>query len=288
MNNNDDNKKPLFDSGDFPSLNNSAVSFSTINQSQNINGSNQYHQINPAGYDNAQINDLPKQNQINQNYDGFTMDVPPILGEIPNLNEAVKATAPTGDVLDPMNIMPEKINPVDALDAYEMNYPISGISNDYMMDQMPSLSSPDIVLNHGENSLFDNPELNASGIKTSTDNLDIKRDEFLPIDNEDKNQFVAPQLESLPKIEPLDLDDGASGVFDDNILTSENDTSLPEDEILEIKPLSMPEINDQGTISIPINKIKNLLSELKEDGSKIRVEEFDFENMYQIIIKIDK
>ena len=50
----------------------------------------------------------------------------------------------------------------------------------------------------------------------------------------------------------------------------------------------MPEINDQGTISIPINKIKNLLSELKEADFKIRVEEFDFENMYQIIIKIDK
>lgn len=286
--NNSDNKKTLFDSGDFINLNNTTASFGTVDQFQNINESIQHHEINPAGYDNAQINDLSKQNQLNQNSDVFTMDVPPILGEIPNLNEATKATAPTGDVLDPMNIMPEKINPVDALDTYEMNYPISGISSDYMMDQMPSLSKPNTVLDHSENSSFNNLESNIAGIKNSTDNLDIKRNAFFPIDNVDENPPVAPQLETLPKIEQLDLDDGASGALDDNILTSENNTLLPKDEILEIKPLSMPDINDQGTISIPIKKIKDLINELKENGSKIRVEEFDFENMYQIIIKIDK
>ena len=278
MNNNDNNKKPLFGSGDFINFNNDQIGFGPLNQSQGMNEDAQYKQVN----NNIIVNDLYPSSQENQNYDGFVMDVPPILGDIPNLNDATKAVAPTGDVLDPMNIMPEKINPVDALDAYEMNYPISGISNDYVMDQIPS---SDISLNNVENSLFNSPELNASGIKTNADNLDTKRDSFLPITKGDENQIVDLQLEPFPKIEQLDLDDG---ILDDNILPSENDTLLPEDEILEIKPLSMPEINDQGTISIPINKIKNLLSELKEADFKIRVEEFDFENMYQIIIKIDK
>ena len=37
-----------------------------------------------------------------------------------------------------------------------------------------------------------------------------------------------------------------------------------------------------------VEKIKELINELKSNGANIELEEFDFEAMYQLIIKFDK
>ena len=61
-------------------------------------------------------NNYPGEN----NYMTQPVDVPPDLGEIKNLSDATVASAPTMDVLGPMNIMPETLPPKnDPLDAYE-------------------------------------------------------------------------------------------------------------------------------------------------------------------------
>ena len=37
-----------------------------------------------------------------------------------------------------------------------------------------------------------------------------------------------------------------------------------------------------------INEIKELINKIKERGINIELEEFDFEHMYQLIVKIEK
>ena len=46
--------------------------------------------------------------------------------------------------------------------------------------------------------------------------------------------------------------------------------------------------NETESVALKIDKIKELLNTLKKDGTNINVEEFDFEDMIQLIIKIEK
>ena len=58
-----------------------------------------------------------------------------------------------------------------------------------------------------------------------------------------------------------------------------------------------PNINDivssqpskeKKDVSLTVNKIKDTIENIKKSGSKIEVEEFNFEDFYQIVIRVDK
>lgn len=70
---------------------------------------------------------------MRQNMQTNSVDMPPELGEIKNLNDATVSNAPTMDVLGPMNLMPENLpKSNDLLDAYEngnINVGITNINN---------------------------------------------------------------------------------------------------------------------------------------------------------------
>ncbi|MEG2351661.1 MAG: hypothetical protein RSB54_03180, partial [Bacilli bacterium] len=54
---------------------------------------------------------------------------------------------------------------------------------------------------------------------------------------------------------------------------------------------SVEESSDEGNsllVMENVEKIKTLVEQLKDSGVSIRMEEFDFETMYQLIIKFDK
>ncbi len=296
--NNNDNEKPFFDPSSFVNINNNMSQINTPGQPQEINKNMGYQSFSPTNYDMVETKPLSQPSLSNQNYDDFTMDVPPMLGEIPNLNQATKAVAPTGDVLDPMNIMPEKVNPVDVLDAYEMNIPISNIpniSNDYVLNQTQNSSGVDSIsmdlkaptLPSNEENLFYNMPTN----ETSINNIDTGDDLYFQNLKLNEHTDINSSLDPLPKIEPIDFKNDVEDLdtlHDENTSQIDNDMLAPEDEILDIKPISLPEIDDKGMVSNSINKIKQLINELNENGANIRLEEFDFEQMYQIIIKIDK
>ena len=46
--------------------------------------------------------------------------------------------------------------------------------------------------------------------------------------------------------------------------------------------------NEKTSLSDNIEKIKKLVEEMKTLGIKVELEEFDFESMYQLIIKMEK
>ena len=84
-------------------------SFNNLTTEQNIQG---YPQQSISNQSN--INVFPQQFEAN-----IQTDIPPELGEIKNLSDATVSSAPTMDVLNPMNIMPENPVPKDPLSAYE-------------------------------------------------------------------------------------------------------------------------------------------------------------------------
>lgn len=95
--------------------------------SQNI-GQNPFETSGFAPNSNFIMNQIPDQNMMSESnnfMNGYNNtspvnDVPPDLGEIKNLSEATVSTAPTMDVLGPMNVMPDTLpTNNDLLDAYE-------------------------------------------------------------------------------------------------------------------------------------------------------------------------
>lgn len=77
------------------------------------------------------------------------------------------------------------------------------------------------------------------------------------------------------------------------------DESYTEPDVLEIMDLendvkeeAVEESDEssisQGLVSKNVEKIKALIEELKASGVDIELEEFDFESMYQLIVKLKK
>ena len=72
------------------------------------------------------------------------------------------------------------------------------------------------------------------------------------------------------------------------------DDSYNEPDTLDIMDLNEEETStekaDDSKLSTSqmVDKIKDLIENLKSSGAKIDFEEFDFEQMYQLIIKIEK
>lgn len=70
------------------------------------------------------------------------------------------------------------------------------------------------------------------------------------------------------------------------------DDSYNEPDSLEIMEIeenkSNIEDNKDNLLKDKVNEVKKLVESFKDDGTKVELEEFDFETMYQIVIKFDK
>lgn len=79
---------------------------------------------------------------------------------------------------------------------------------------------------------------------------------------------------------------------EDNLNDTESVDLFHEPDILEIIDIADEKANefsyDKTLLEQGINKIKEQIDELKNSGLNISLEEFDFEEMYQIIIKFNK
>lgn len=110
------NGNPLFNNQKNNGFNSQGANNSNnIYQNNNLFGQQQNPGYVATNFDNIQNNtSFSNMPTMNDN------DIPPELGEIKNLSDATIASAPTMDVLGPMNIMPDVLpQQKDPLDAYE-------------------------------------------------------------------------------------------------------------------------------------------------------------------------
>lgn len=111
------------------------------------------------------------------------------------------------------------------------------------------------------------------------------------------NDLIASyNLDSIPqpKDDALEILDDFNDGLDDNIdnkdviETKEPVLTQPESDFEQINDLlRSPKIHSY-TLKDAVSEIRNTTSKLENKGFDIRVEEMDFENTYQIVIKIEK
>ena len=195
MFNNEENNRPLF-SNEFNNINNS------VNQENNYSNANQ--NMGPLFSNNDQNNVISPEN-----------DIPPEIGEIKNLSETTNFSAPTMDVLGPMNIMPEtlpvennyetKNNNNDLLESYDQglinNNPVNSLEQQNLVNFETNENNYNIQTNDNQNLYnnispdeFQNISTNSSDISLNSSQSEIKAPDL----NDILKEVKAPELDNLP------------------------------------------------------------------------------------------
>lgn len=304
-------------------------------------------------------------NTLNQSTNSYqnneSMDVPPQLSEIKNLSEATISYAPTMDVLDPMNIMPEEKQTKDPLEAYDNGYLNSDTNinqnvnsninpninptdnyainnNIFNMQMNPTLDKNQVLSNINSNNTFYNTN-NPVNLNSLTSNPVQNEQNSMPI-----NEFLSSNMNfnnsnidthenlsnisdntlinndfSLKSNEELNQNTNVDKNINGNIentslpyeiiqnekLSDDNQNETPflglddeyNNDALDIMDLNddikedEPQANDgalenDNNSNDSLDRIKNLIDELNKEGKKVDIQEFNFDNLVQLIIKI--
>lgn len=255
-----------------------------IFDNSNFNSNNDSSSINNNDVQNIDI--APKESS----------DMPPELGEIKGLNDATKVNAPTLDVLGPMNLMPEhEIEPQDALAQYE-----NGLPNVF---EIPNLdNSQNDSINENQFSSFFNRTLEEPKEDINIPLASTEEENNYEIVNDVKiNDEVIPSLNELEENENKEEKDIESK---DDIVIEKNNDDNNEEELNEIKDdeIELTEdviteeenieenkvINDDIKEELVSNKILKIREYINSLNLNVKIEEYDFEELYQLIIKIKK
>ena len=290
-----------------------------------------------------------------------SMDVPPQLSEIKNLSEATISYAPTMDVLDPMNIMPEEKQTKDPLEAYDNGYLNSDTNinqninsninpninptdnyainnNIFNMQMNPTLDKNQVLSNINSNNTFyntnnlvnlnsltSNPVQNeqnsmqineflSSNMNFNNSNIDthenlsnipdntLINNDFSLKTNEELNQNTNVDKNINGNIENTSL---PYEIIQNEKLSDDNQNETPflglddeyNNDALDIMDLNddikedEPQANDgalenDNNSNDSLDRIKNLIDALNKEGKKVDIQEFNFDNLVQLIIKI--
>ena len=183
-------------------------------------------------------------------------------------------------------------NPVDfnvkqSLDNNLINNPlnnVSSINNDVSSYDHTKESNAPFDLNP----LTNNASFESNLSSKEEVEKETKENNELEVKNETTDENNSYEIDNKTNLEDneekkVNLDDlGLDDVYQepDSLEIMDLDS---EDETKDVK-----ETTEKETLATKIDKIKELLDNLKKDGSNINVEEFDFEDMIQLIIKIEK
>ena len=274
-----------------------------FNNDQNFNNNfnnntNSFFQNYSNNIDN-QNSDLSK-NNFNLEYQ-TEQEMPPELGDIKNLSDATVFSAPTMDVLSPMNVMPENIPQQDLLDKYENgnlnNFESSNTTLPNQTNQEPSFLSPGIIQNTNnsydiDNNYSVNNDFNLESSFINSDNISKNVDGKLPLnlfDNTKDNEFdVKPPLEEYHKHQDnlndeLDSKEESYTILDnklnnidqqDNDLIKENDYKIIDNKKLNDEDINLTKKpNQQSQDSHDENDIFNEINKEEKEEIQISKEE---------------
>ena len=208
---------------------------------------------------------------------------------------------------------------------YNGYQPSNGLSNnEYDISSYNTINQPTSIVNQTELNDFNNNTIGSQNsfgnpvndYKTKESNQDYTIDQSIINDEQqlesrqDKEEpkednikeYDILQNESLNEekkeeeklketsINDLGLDESYTEPDTLEIMDFENEEDLDEpEEKNEVETSQKEEITiEPGSISKNVERIKALLEEIKSSGIDLELEEFDFETMYQLIIKINK
>ena len=154
--------------------------------------------------------------------------------------------------------------------------------NDYKTEE----SNQDYTID--QSIINDEQQLESRQDKEETKEDNIK--EYDILQNESLNEENKEEELKETSINDLGLDESYTEPDTLEIMDFENEEDLDEpEEKNEAETSQKEEITiEPGSISKNVERIKALLEEIKSSGIDLELEEFDFETMYQLIIKINK
>ncbi|MEG1558727.1 MAG: ParB/RepB/Spo0J family partition protein [Bacilli bacterium] len=137
----------------------------------------------------------------------------------------------------------------------------------------------------------------------------IKKEEIAKKSFDIINEYKAPNINDLlkPQEEIIDItkpehdipntlnpfqeqekEEEKFETLDFNIFDEKEEENPILKEFEKTKPIQTEIVNNKSKLTEAIDKTRNVVSSLKSEGVEVNTEEFDFENMYQIVIKIQK
>lgn len=314
-NNNDNqnfnNGRSIFSNNFSNNINNS---FNDNNQNNNFGVNNNLNSFNPN------VNPYMNSNQVPiNNFSGNNVDMPPELDQIKNLNDSPIVSAPTMDVLNPMNIMPENPNGInDRLDAYEsgnlnnfnntdqgFNMPYENanfnnlnaghnmphentnfnINNDYSTPvNNPSYDlNNNFGMNNNMNSFNPNPYMNPN--QTPINNFQNNTN----FNNDFSNQFNNISHDPVPSYNPVDFNVNQS--LDNNLINNplnnvsniNNDISSYDHTKESNVPFDLNSLTDNASFESNSSSKEEIEKETKENNElEVKNENTDENNSYEI------
>lgn len=234
-------------------------------------------------YENGNLNNFNNPYNFSVGNETFTNEKQSLITNNPSNFEGVSNLELMNNTLpsnEPKELLSKGASMSDLLQPYDNNA-ISQV-NVQTPDFFQQPNSTDNFLNIQNESfdkspVFDFNEPSKDDVETVNDDLSSQ------VENQDNEEYKIIQDDNLNKAE-----DG----FDSSNFETENAYDEPDTlDILEIsdEEASLDKENKtQVSLNGNVERIKDLIEELKKQGVKIELEEFDFEKMYQLIIKIEK
>lgn len=264
---------------------------------QNIPSQEQNNYVQPNSlmqndYSLGQSNILNTQENILQQNNNISFGVPNSNGislfdsAIQNENSLGQNNNVSSDLLNNNISLVAPMGENQSTDLNQEN--VNELNNSLLNSSFDTLSDFGSSLNLGLDKEPEIPNLNVNfdSNKLDTTSQSIIQEELqIPKQSED---YTILQN----KIEEPQLDLGISNEFDKDFDTLDildiEDTPLDTNDNVDTINSSDDEDGNESILITNVEKIKELISEIKNTGVEISLEEFDFENMYQLIIKINK
>lgn len=213
------------------------------------------------------------------------------------------------------NVNDEIVQPIDSKDTINENQPFNIFNNSNesnIFDNHEDNSSNDQVINDIQESVNNDNSKNLFDVNDSENNVvseensEVKEESIDSLDTLDNLEDNTEKTDSKGSIfdifkgssvpsledEKMNLNIGNDEYFNpfvtnDEEIEEQKDIKSVEEK--KIEPVMVPEkIVKKGDFSSIKVAYSNLKKEIEEAGFKISTEDFDFEDIYQIIIKIDK
>ena len=250
-------------------------------------------------------------NSFNMNNNSFNerndfVDVPPTLNEIKPLSNDNLNSAPTMDALGPMNIMPENLpsNNLNDQGPILNNNIDQDLNRNNTFNSVPTNNDyfvPNSNINNIPNTNLESNPVNIESVNTQNNTLEnlyqIKNDS-LNNTLENINNNTNSSISELPKENPVIPDiienknEPTFEISDISLNNESSDLKKAEEDMLDINDVeetkNVIEEKAEKTSEKIVEKFKNLIEELKLEGKNIEFQEFDFDKLYQLIIKIEK
>ena len=259
----------------------------------NMNANDSYNN----SFNVDQVNNGYQAPNINNPYNNIT----------PNMNQGFNFESPTPNNnfennfnQNVSNNIPN-YNPVDV----NLNNPVNGASEESNLEnnlsgynETQSYNMPQEE-NHGlynlpENNVNTNLEETKEELQNSNETLKEPEKEDLDVETKEKEENNDTNLTDLgldesytepDMLEIMDIDNEENEKSDHAALESKESNT---DESININESQNTNEQLLGSVSKNVQRIKDLIEELKNNGADIELEEFDFETMYQLIVKLNK